>query len=170
MTPRDIVEFHNFYNNLYNSAEIFHKFLEKNNYFSKLVYSTRNGFYMNKEYFEEKYHIPEIEMMEKSSIIFDVIGITYYYWSIKKENLKKDNIDLLKEFNEGNRIEIYGANNYMIDFYDIEIEKTLDNINRSSEDMFQVSIIERFNYNIKNEEIFEKYLKNYGVIFRLNEK
>ena len=170
MTPRDIVEFHNFYNNLYKSAEIFHDFLEKNNYYSKLVYSTRNGFYMNKEYFEEKYHIPEIEMMEKSSIIFDVVGITYYYWSIKKENIKRETLSLLNELNAGNRIEIYGAEDYMMDYYDDTDEKTMENIKRSSEDIFQISIIERFKYKIKNEELFEKYLKNYGVIFKLNEK
>lgn len=170
MTPRGIIEFHNFYNNLYKKSEIFHKFLENNNYYSKLVYSTRNGFYMNEEYFEEKYHVPEIEMMDNSSIIFDVIGITYYYWSIKKEYLKKNTLELIQKLNDGNRIEIYGSENYMIDFYELSIEKTIENIKRSSENMFQISIIERFKYDIKNDELFEKYLKNYGVIFKLNEK
>jgi hypothetical protein len=115
---------------------------------------------MNKEYFEEKYHIPEIEMMDKSSIVFDVIGITYYYWSIKKESIKLESLSLLNELNQGNRIEIYGADNYMTDYYDDTDEKTLDNIKRSSEDVFQISIIERFKYNIKNEELFEIYLNN----------
>ncbi|UYO99498.1 hypothetical protein OF820_10500 [Oceanotoga sp. DSM 15011] len=165
MNFENIIELHKYYNAIYDKAEKFYNYLEKNNLYSNIVYNTRNGFNYKNIYYEQKYHIPEIEMMANSSIIFNVTGIEYHFWSVKKYNLEINILEYMNEINKFRDIQINSYDDNMNNLYEKDYLKTYNNMRMSFDENFRISIMENDIINIKNEEILQGYLENYGIIF-----
>lgn len=145
----------------FSEAEKYRNYFIKKNHSSKIVTSTGNIFEKFGNFFTEKYNIPEVSVFENSSLIFDIEFLSVYFWSVKKNIFTREVIEKFK--NTGGKLNIFGARNYMKDYYFGNYEEFYSMIKSSDEEMFQITL--DFFYGDKSTEfITEKYEELYKII------
>ena len=163
----ELLKFQDFFNGIYELSENYYKKFIALGYEAELRHSINNGFYVGNEYKVSKYFLPEIEFKGTSSIVFFEKGICFYYWSIPKKNLKEYHLNYINNRVEHGKLEIFGSEDYMKDFYFGDPKETILNIEMSTEKEFQVAVTLRYDLleEIEMEKHIETFVDIYNKIF-----
>lgn len=141
MNENKILEFHNFYNRIYEDAENILKKLNKLSYNAKLGSFNNHYIKCKNSYLHQNYYMPVISIENIGDICFNIDGISFEFYLSKEELLMLTELEaLLTQFKQ--ELNIYEYEDCTNDIYIINDtkEELLQKIKKSKDKKFGVSI------------------------------